>query len=73
MDVNWTLELPCDIVADIIVCFTTTNASATASYKLTNNINKYKMLTTLPILIRLLVTDFGAQQTPYLSLGLTEA
>ncbi len=24
--VNWTLELLCNIVADIIVCFTTTNA-----------------------------------------------
>ncbi len=74
MDVNRTLELPCNIVADIIVCFTTTNTvSATASYKLTNNINKYKMITTLTILIHLLVANFGAQQTPHLSLGLSEA
>ncbi len=31
------------------------------------------MLTTLTILIHLLVADFGAQQTPHLSLGLAEA
>ncbi len=31
------------------------------------------MLTTLTMLIYLLDTDFGAQQTPHLSPGLTEA
>ncbi len=61
------------IVAHII-CFTNTNAvSTTARYELTNNINKYKMRTTLTILIRLLVADFGAQHIPQHSLGLTEA
>lgn len=33
--------------------------------KLTHNINKYKMLNTLTILIRLLVPDGSAQQLPF--------